>query len=484
MYERYVIMKCPNCGAQMKEGALYCEHCGEEIHIVPDFEPELEDAYQQTIKNITNDIWENDSESDDRKTNRRETKKKERPVRYYICAAVAVFVILLFVSVNGYLYYSVGYQTAMARKCAQEELYDRAIKYYDRAIELDKSNVDLTVELADVYFHKNNKIEYEYLLRKIVNDENSSEEQIESAYGKLIAIYRSREDYQEINDFLLASGNEAVMSVYRNYIAKEPEFSIKEGYYTTIQPLKLTASGNGRIYYTMDGSDPDTESAQYTAPILMENGDYVIKACYVSENGIYSDIVTKEYHIEIDELPIPEVSVISGEYNFPIDIEIVGDAENVYYTTDGTIPTADSAVYTGAIPMPVGKSVFKFIRIDSGMSSAVEERVYQLTMNTTFLPEDAEKKVVAYCMDVGKIYDEAGRFDESGDMYKYQYQYVKNIDQIDDFYVVMEILRSADGTLTRTGTYYAVNAYTEEIFKLLIDDSNYTLVEIEKKSQE
>ena len=34
-------MKCPNCGAEMEEGKLYCEHCGEDIHIVPDFEPEV-----------------------------------------------------------------------------------------------------------------------------------------------------------------------------------------------------------------------------------------------------------------------------------------------------------------------------------------------------------------------------------------------------------------------------------------------------------
>jgi len=469
----------------MEEGTLYCEKCGEEIHIVPDFEPELEDAYQQTIKNITDDIWEKDSGPDKTRQDVEGKQGKHKvSTKYTICAAIVIFIIFAVVLFNLYLYYSAGYQTAMARKCAEEELYERAIKYYDRAMELDDSNVDLMVEMADVYFHRNNKIEYEHLLRKIVNNENASEEQIESAYGKLIAIYRSRGDYQEINDFLLASGNDAVISAYQNYIAMAPEFSIKEGYYTTIQPLKLTASGSGRIYYTMDGTDPDTDSTQYTTPILMENGDYVIKACYVSENGIYSDIVSREYHIEIDELPIPEISVISGEYNFPINIEVLDDAENVYYTTDGTTPTADSILYTGPIPMPVGKSTFKFIRIDSGISSMVEERVYQLTMNTDFMPQDAEKKVVEYCMSTGKIYDEAGRFDESGDMYKYQYQYVTNINRIDDFYVVMEILRSADGTLTRTGTYYAVNAYTEELFKLSMDDSNYTLVEIEKKTQE
>lgn len=45
-------MKCPNCGREMAEGTLYCEYCGEDIHIVPDFEPELELDIQQTIRKM------------------------------------------------------------------------------------------------------------------------------------------------------------------------------------------------------------------------------------------------------------------------------------------------------------------------------------------------------------------------------------------------------------------------------------------------
>ena len=35
-------MKCPRCGSEMKDGMLFCEHCGEEIRIVQDFEPEID----------------------------------------------------------------------------------------------------------------------------------------------------------------------------------------------------------------------------------------------------------------------------------------------------------------------------------------------------------------------------------------------------------------------------------------------------------
>lgn len=482
-------MKCPNCGAPMKEGTLYCEKCGEEIHIVPDFEPELDDDIRQTIKSIADDIWDKDSEaaiekvSEDRKQPGTQVQKKRK--QWVIVVALIIFFGAgAAAGIYACLHYSLRYQTNRARECVESGAYEKAIRYYKRAVEIDPGDVNLKVELAETYFLKNNKIEYEYLLREIVKDENATAEQVESAYGKLIAIYRARGDYQTINDFLLACGNESVMSTYQNYIAREPEFSVKSGYYTTIQPLKMSAFGTGKIYYTMDGSDPDEDSAQYTAPILLENGDYCIKAYYVSENGITSDIVTGEYHIEIEELPAPEISAISGDYEFPINIEVLNDDEEVYYTTDGTKPTIDSIRYTGPIPMPLGKSVFKFVRIGDGRNSEVEERTYQLTMNTEFTPGQAEEAVVDYCLSIGKITDEAGRFDDTDAMYKYQYQYVTNINQIDDFYVIDEILSSVDRTLIKTGSHFAVNAYTGELFKLLINDHGYTLVEIERPSED
>ncbi len=42
-------MKCPHCGNELKEGYLICEKCGEEIRIVPDFEPEIENSITETL---------------------------------------------------------------------------------------------------------------------------------------------------------------------------------------------------------------------------------------------------------------------------------------------------------------------------------------------------------------------------------------------------------------------------------------------------
>ena len=480
-------MKCPNCGREMAEGTLYCEYCGEDIHIVPDFEPELELDIQQTISEMAEET-EPDMTDGEAVYKKPEAAGRRKKWFWWFIGALGILILAAAAAMGiwVYQYHSEAAQVKKAVRYTAEGKYEQAIACYDRALELKGEDIELQFALAEVYFLENNKAEYEYYLQNIVKNEAATTEQLDRAYGKLIAIYRAREDYQTINDLLLASKNEQILSIYQNYIAENPQFSVNEGYYTSIQILKLSGGDNGKIYYTTDGSEPDEKSEVYVAPVILENGDYIIRAVFINSNGVSSAVVTKEYHIDNEVIPPPEVSLISGEYSSPISIEILEDDGEVYYTTDGSTPTENSVLYTGPIPMPLGKSTFCFARIREGVTGEQAVRTFELTLNTDLTPELAVRRVKDYFLQTGKITDEAGHFsEETEEAYRYEYQYVINIKEVGDYYIIAENLLGTDGSLTKTGTTMAVDIYSGECFLVQRDSYNrMVLVETEKKKEE
>ncbi len=484
------MMKCPNCGEQMPENSLYCERCGEDIHIVPDFEPEVEFSLEETLQGIKEELGGN--EAGEYKTGQEQKKDRvpvfRKSVRVVVCV-ICLLVLILAGSVAAVFfirYNSEDYQLSKARECVARERFDEALTYYGRALELpDACVLDIEFEMLEVYRLKENKVELEYLLRAIINDPNANEEQIDSAYSQLIGIYRDRKDYQSINELLNGCLHDNIKIKYQNYLVNNPSFSVEEGYYTELQALKLSTPGSGVIYYTMDGSKPDTDSDVYTAPIILDSGDYTISAYFVSEYGIASDVVTKNYHIEIEKLPEPSVNAVSGDYFFPIWVEVIGDdGAEIFYTIDGDEPDIHSTQYMGELPLALGRHTYRFIAYLDGRYSDVVERTYHFVMNTKYRPSQAEKDLAKYAFESGKTLDEEGHYDESGFRYVYMYQYVTNISEVDDFYILSEGICDPAGSVTKTGSYYAANAYTGELFKVQIDSDGYALTKLEPVVQE
>lgn len=487
-------MNCPKCGADMKEGSLYCELCGEDIHMVPDFEPDLEESLKLSMDVIldetSNQVKSDSTEPETEGPEKAESDREHRHSKILLTVCVAGTVLILGAAITGsvlaYQHNSYEYQLDRAVTCFNQKKYDKAVDYYSRALAIDYDDIDIRFALAEAYFEKGNKIEYEYLLREIIRDAEADEKQLEKAYGRLIAIYKSKGDYKTINDIVMASSSDKIKTTYQKYTANAPEFSYPEGAYTEILPLKLSSSTSGKVYYTLDGQSPDQSSDVYTAPIFLDDGDHVVKACFINEYGVISECITKEYHIEIEQASAPVVNVFSGDYSHPMMISITEANGTVYYTTDGSTPDRHSQIYTGSIPMPVGKSQFKFASVqEDGSVGDVTERFYQLKLNTSLTPADAVLTVRDYLLSNGKIQDEAGHFSpDSQAAYKIEYLYVMNINKTDDYFILAEIYMDEAGTMTKTGSYYAVNIYNSTLYKLQIDDkNNYTLVDIAEEPQ-
>lgn len=471
-------MNCPKCGAKMESGKLYCQICGEEIKIVPDFEPEIENSLHEILTNVADDMAAEMSgkeeyfeETPQEQDVERRKKRDKLSNRMLAGVGIGFVVLILLLAIAGaYLrlhYFSFDYQMDKAYNFTQQGKYAQAITCYSRALELDSKSSLAKYYLAEAYMESGD-VDYALLLFKEVAASEGGAEERMNACRTVVDIYSELGDYQAISDFLLDMGDNDITNSFQKFKAKEPEFSYEEGTYEVVLPLKLTSNTAGTIYYTMDGTAPDAASEVYSSPIFLENGDYVIKAYFVNEYGVASNVVEKAYHIDVSIPFAPEVSAYSGDYSVPTLITVeVPEEGHVYYTTDGSEPTDDSNEYREPIHMPVGKSRFKFVTYNAeGIAGESITREYNLTLDTEVHVSDAEAIINQGMLEIGKIYDLSGLSYEIFGRYLYRFQYVTNDLNVGDVYIIAEIYEDTEGIQTRTGALYGVGVYDGKRYRI------------------
>ena len=94
-------MKCHNCGADIPDGHLYCDKCGAEINIVPEFEPEVENEIDTTLSSIADRLSRDDKPKVVIKYRNKDDffefiKKKKNVI---IGSVLGILIIVLFVSI-------------------------------------------------------------------------------------------------------------------------------------------------------------------------------------------------------------------------------------------------------------------------------------------------------------------------------------------------------------------------------------------------
>lgn len=480
-------MKCPNCGKEIEEGHLICEACGNEIQIVPDFEPEIENSITETLSTLAalqddeqageddkqdiQDVGSEETEIGEDEENRIEEIAKRS---HKIGVMIAIVIILFFAALSYYFYSgyvnTVEYKVNKAKEYAANGEYTRAIEYLDSAYEKDDNQSQILFTKADYYYLMSDNESALRELKLVIDKGIYSYEDVEEAYDKMIAIYAREERYEEINELLLACNEDAIVTMFQGYMAKGPEFSYAEGDYDMVIPLKLSSNTAGTIYYTMDGSTPNKLSSVYTAPLFLENGDYKISAVFINDYGIKSEVVSKTYHISPEIPAAPEVNLYSGEYIKPMLIEVEElEGCSTFYTVDDSEPNSGSIAYTGAIPMPLGTTYFRFVNIsEEGIASEITERVYTLTLSGTISIDAALLRLQEVLLKIGYLKDAHGHSVFQSGTYSYQYNSVLDIGD-EPYYAIYEYYDEGTGSLRRTDKVFIVQAYTGAVARLGYD---------------
>ena len=483
-------MKCPHCGSEMVEGHLICEICGEEIRIVPDFEPEIENSITETLSTLVAEQDGGDSgkvqqadtvqevEEDEEETDLEDIPQDGRKI--WVMASLILFFVVALVTYSAYAYHiqTVDYQINKAREYAGSGMYAEAIACLEAAYEKNPAEVDLLFMEADYYYIQEDNEAAIRVLYKVIENGNFPYEKVEEAYDKIITIYANQGLYGQINELLRSCPEESIVNMFQGYLAMEPEFSYVEGDYAEMIPLKLSSNTSGTIYYTTDGSKPDKHSQVYTAPLFLEAGEHVISAFFVNDYGIESEIVSKKYVINLSVPNAPEVELYSGEYAEPMMIVAEGvEGCKIYYTTDESEPTADSVTYTGPIPMHLGRTLVKFVNIsEEGVSSEVTMRTYTLKLRDAIPTDQAVGRLVERLVETGYLEDTAGNSKRLSGTLSYQFSSVLGING-NGYYTINEYYDDGTGMLNRTDKVFLVQIHTGEAAQLGYDEQgNFTAV--------
>lgn len=476
-------MKCPHCGHEMPEGYLICDRCGEEIQIVPDFEPEIENSITETLSTLVSLQEETENEEETAAEIDAEAEepvsagvRKGRAVQIILALAILFVVGLISYALYAYHIKTVEYQIRRAEAYAENGAYDQAIACLETAYAEYPDEAQILFLEADYYYLQGQNTAAISALMRIIGSENSSrysEDEVEEAYSKIITIYANQEAYGQINDLLRDCDNERIVNMFQSYLAMEPEFSYVEGSYAEVIPLKLSSNTSGTIYYTMDGTKPDKNSQIYTAPLFLETGEYTVSAFFVNDYGIESDIVTKTYMINLAVPNAPEVELYSGEYSEATMIAVEpAEGCKIFYTTDESEPTADSVPYTGPIPMPLGTTLFKFVNISSeGIASEVTTRTYTLKLRGAIATDTAVTNLVNRLVETGYLEDASGRNVRQTGTLSYQFSSVLRVGSSEDYYTINEYYDDGTGILSRTDKVFLVQVYTGEAAQLGYDEN-------------
>ena len=155
------------------------------------------------------------------------------------------------------------------------------------------------------------------------------------------------------------------------FTALGPVVSISPNGGTFQDVVVVTLSANTSpvsIFYTLDGVSPDALSTLYTAPITLNNSATVKTVAF--KNGVKGAIAEASFTINT---PLVNITPLGGTFFDSVTVTMNASAANgiIYYTTDGSIPTASSARYSQPIKIGASANVKAIVITAGGLIGTV-----------------------------------------------------------------------------------------------------------------
>ena len=199
-----------------------------------------------------------------------------------------------------------------------------------------------------------------------------------------------------------ASKAQTRATLIKVYVAKTaaPAFSVTEGEYSEAKSVTITcATDDAVIYYTTDGSTPTSSSTTYSSAISVTE-TMTLKAIAIYD-GVESPVTSATY--TMNRPAAPEFDKPEGYFNASFDLHLSTktDDATIFYTTDGSLPTTSSSVYSTKVAIAAATTTVKAIAVKSGLTSDVSSATYTYDTRPapTFTLSDAEMTILVLSDD-------------------------------------------------------------------------------------
>ncbi|MGC2450081.1 MAG: chitobiase/beta-hexosaminidase C-terminal domain-containing protein [Candidatus Sulfotelmatobacter sp.] len=155
-------------------------------------------------------------------------------------------------------------------------------------------------------------------------------------------------------------------------------------------PILVTIADSLRtatIYYTIDGSMPATTSPVYSSPISISSTT-TFRAMAVSSGLPNSAVALATFSIVLPPAPAPLFSPTPSTFSSPQSVKLSNTASlPMYYTTDGSIPTTNSTLYSGPILVSMNTTINAITAAYGYITSSVSSGAYYIQApNPTISP--------------------------------------------------------------------------------------------------
>ncbi len=172
-----------------------------------------------------------------------------------------------------------------------------------------------------------------------------------------------------------------------NFPAATPVISPAGGTFTSIQTATISdATPGATIYYTTDGSAPTTSSAVYGGAITVSKSE-TISAVALAPGSSLSAVESAAFTLNLTAAT-PAISPAGGTFTSiqTVSISDTTPGAAIYYTLDGSAPTASSPLYSAPISVTKSETINAIAVATGYANSAIASAAFTINLPPAALP--------------------------------------------------------------------------------------------------